>query len=329
AAMERYFDGLHHIIIGGSFISTGNEASVHSRFHFRPHFHQHASFRLVEGGSALTSDTDAPPPFVGSYPFRRSQKEMLRVQEERTREMEMQNKQAALAFHFLPSPLALLSPAQTLFEHIKQSLGAKLARSSRVLEVGCEQGGLSLQLASVSKSVIGVDHNMLAVSFAKDLVARICSDTKPTLSVTLRSEGGQGAEQVVALPTLQEGGMVDFRCADPMCLPAEMMDFDVVVVNDVLDQLASPNALLGRLGGVRGLVKGGGHLVVISAYQWSEEKTPKTLWLGDSGNSEKELIARLASDFHHVKSVQLPLVWHETQQQLKGKVVTMTVFARK
>ncbi|CAN0505985.1 unnamed protein product, partial [Ectocarpus sp. 8 AP-2014] len=41
------FDGEHHIIAGGSFASTGNEASVFARYHFRPHFHQHAGFRLV------------------------------------------------------------------------------------------------------------------------------------------------------------------------------------------------------------------------------------------------------------------------------------------
>lgn len=35
------------MIMGGSFVSTGNEASVFARFHFRPHFHQHAGFRLV------------------------------------------------------------------------------------------------------------------------------------------------------------------------------------------------------------------------------------------------------------------------------------------
>lgn len=33
--------------MGGSFASSGSEASVFARFHFRPHFHQHAGFRLV------------------------------------------------------------------------------------------------------------------------------------------------------------------------------------------------------------------------------------------------------------------------------------------
>ena len=32
------FDGQHALILGGSFVATGNEASLFSRFHFRPHF---------------------------------------------------------------------------------------------------------------------------------------------------------------------------------------------------------------------------------------------------------------------------------------------------
>lgn len=41
------FDGQHQMILGGSFISTGDEASIWARFHFRPHFFQHSGFRLV------------------------------------------------------------------------------------------------------------------------------------------------------------------------------------------------------------------------------------------------------------------------------------------
>lgn len=33
--------------MGGSFVSSGNLASVFARYHFRPHFHQFAGFRLV------------------------------------------------------------------------------------------------------------------------------------------------------------------------------------------------------------------------------------------------------------------------------------------
>ena len=41
------FDGKHQMILGGSFISCGHEASIWARFHFRPHFYQHSGFRMA------------------------------------------------------------------------------------------------------------------------------------------------------------------------------------------------------------------------------------------------------------------------------------------
>jgi formylglycine-generating enzyme required for sulfatase activity len=42
------FAGLHQMILGGSFISTGQLASKFARYQFRPHFFQHATFRVVQ-----------------------------------------------------------------------------------------------------------------------------------------------------------------------------------------------------------------------------------------------------------------------------------------
>ncbi len=42
------FDTQHNLIKGGSWISTGNEATRDSRYAFRRHFFQHAGFRYVE-----------------------------------------------------------------------------------------------------------------------------------------------------------------------------------------------------------------------------------------------------------------------------------------
>lgn len=41
------FDTKHNLIKGGSWISTGNEATKHARYAFRRHFYQHAGFRIV------------------------------------------------------------------------------------------------------------------------------------------------------------------------------------------------------------------------------------------------------------------------------------------
>lgn len=58
------FDGRHHIIVGGSWASTGDLASRFARYHFRPHFHQHAGFRLVSSAEpAQLTSHDAPPPY--------------------------------------------------------------------------------------------------------------------------------------------------------------------------------------------------------------------------------------------------------------------------
>ena len=49
--------------MGGSFASIGDEASAFARFHFRPHFHQHAGIRLVR-------PADPPPEGDGGKPLK-------------------------------------------------------------------------------------------------------------------------------------------------------------------------------------------------------------------------------------------------------------------
>ena len=60
------FDGEHQMILGGSFISTGDEASRFARFHFRPHFFQNVGFRLVSGE---TRNARKAPPLKRQMPY--------------------------------------------------------------------------------------------------------------------------------------------------------------------------------------------------------------------------------------------------------------------
>lgn len=53
------FDGRHNLIAGGSWISTGDEASAFARFMFRRHFFQHCSFRMARS---------LPDDYSGSLP---------------------------------------------------------------------------------------------------------------------------------------------------------------------------------------------------------------------------------------------------------------------
>ena len=57
-------------------------------------------------------------------------------------------------------------------------------------------------------------------------------------------------------------------------------DLDAVLIHSVIDAVPSPNTLLARMGGARGLVKrNGGIVVVVSPYDWNEEITPREAWL--------------------------------------------------
>jgi SAM-dependent methyltransferase len=214
-------------------------------------------------------------------------------------------------------------------------------QTSRFLEVGSGVGGLTFALAKhcgAGASVIGVDHSAHATETARRLLQG------ETVQASLAGEGNMSTTLPIALSTQSAMAQVQFRMADPMSLPAEMMGFDVVVLHDVIDTLASPNALLGRLGGVRGLVRPGGLLVVSSAYRWSEDRTPRDLWLGGytalvSGTGAEQqaaavssvdaLQARLALDFAHVCSEPVQQVWAESASQLRGSVQTVSYFRRK
>jgi len=77
------FDGQHNCIFGGSFASTGDEASVYARFHFRPHFYQHAGFRIARSEAAFVDDAadvreiplthvNSPPPHASGWDPRRT-----------------------------------------------------------------------------------------------------------------------------------------------------------------------------------------------------------------------------------------------------------------
>uniref|UniRef100_A0A0B7B121 Sulfatase-modifying factor enzyme-like domain-containing protein n=1 Tax=Arion vulgaris TaxID=1028688 RepID=A0A0B7B121_9EUPU len=60
------FDGKHNVILGGSWISTGDEASRFARYAFRRHFFQHCGFRLAR---SLTDKVDLPARVVDTDVF--------------------------------------------------------------------------------------------------------------------------------------------------------------------------------------------------------------------------------------------------------------------
>lgn len=385
------FDGLHYVIQGGSFMSTGNEASIHSRFHFRPHFYQHAGCRVVEqidaAAEMVTSDTDAPGPFVGSYPFRRSSQSLQQISldEEGTARAEKINSELSRQFGELAVSVsdgngvhakAGLLWQQHPMSHVLSSFSVRalgdmiLAKakevlstpttvttatatatattkdrsvqlaSTRYVEVGCGAGAVTFQLCNHFHTVLGFDHNGHLLDTAKSFLAGKAA------RFSLRGEGEQHASyeinssniaaMIASKKAHTEEGIVDFRMADPMCLPAEISGFDCVFLNDILDTVSSPNAVLGRMGGVRGLVRKGGLLVLSSSFQWSEHTTPKSLWIGGTESDAKEhytsidaLTEKLADDFDLLEVKKVPILWADSMVDIRGKIHDVSFWVRK
>ena len=161
---------------------------------------------------------------------------------------------------------------------------------------------------------------------------------KQTMTYFLRSEGDLKNNKSVSIDGTQDR-KVEFRCADPMCLPAELSAFDIVVLNDVIDKVSAPGSVLSRLGGARGMVRQGGLLIILSAFEWKDTITPRSLWLGGNGgiissdtgveeSPSDALTKRLSSDFECISCEQVPLFWQETSRDLKGKLYHVTQWKR-
>ena len=144
--------------MGGSFMSTGNEASIFSRFHFRPHFFQHASFRLVEQQSEkfLSSDTDAPGPFVGNYPFRRSAEGMVKAANDSVSKedrfsslMSKHYGEVSPAFGVSQDVSSASKRVNEIVVSAASNLGLDMSKSN-ILDVGCGQGGKTYPFCSAN-----------------------------------------------------------------------------------------------------------------------------------------------------------------------------------
>jgi hypothetical protein len=187
---------------------------------------------------------------------------------------------------------------------------------------------------------MGIDHNQNDVETARHLFER------QTITYTLQNEG-EGNQGENSFPVsidedfrainAESNQKVEFRCADPMCLPAELSGFDIVVLNDVIDKVSTPGSVLSRLGGVRGMVRSGGLLVILSTFDWKEDITPRSLWIGgsniemDKGASqtpEEALMKRLSPDFEMLGCEQIPLFWQESTRSLQGKLYHVTQWKR-
>ena len=296
------FDGQHNLIKGGSWISTGNEAHVASRYAFRRHFFQHAGFRYVESEAQVnqTFNTYETDELIAQY----------------------------LEFHYgaeyfgVPNfPKACID---ALLPHVD------LSRHARALDLGCAVGRSSFELARHYDHVDGVDFSTRFIRNAINLVEH------GEVKYMIPTEGELTAIKAFNLEELGLGERVkhiEFSQGDACNLKDKYNNYDLIFAGNLIDRLYQPKQFLLN---IQERINPGGYLVLTSPYTWLEEFTEKQNWLGGikvNGENVTTLDALkevLGEQFDLVALPQdVPFVIRETARKHQHTIAQLTIWKKR
>ena len=294
------FDTRHNLIKGGSWISTGNEATRAARYAFRRHFMQHAGFRYVESSAPVEIhqdqyETDA---LASQY----------------------------CAAHYGAEYFGVANfPVTCARICLELMTGRELGHA---LDLGCAVGRASFELARGGfRQVTGLDFSTRFFRLATRM------QDEGYLRYALTEEGEIvsfheiGLEELGLAPVRER---VAFYQADACNLPEKFTGYDLILAANLIDRLYSPRRFLA---GIHERLNPGGLLVLTSPYSWSEEFTKKEEWLGgyrEAGEPVWSLDAlkkTLAPRFRLLGEPRdLPFVTRETRRKFQHSLAELTVW---
>jgi 5-histidylcysteine sulfoxide synthase/putative 4-mercaptohistidine N1-methyltranferase len=239
------FDTRHNLIKGGSWISTGNEATRDARYAFRRHFYQHAGFRPIESEHAveIREDIYETDDLVAQY----------------------------CEFHFGADYHGVPNFPKTVADLCGEIAGG---RAGRVLDLGCATGRSTFEMARWADHVTGIDFSARFIGVGHEM------REKGYIRYAIPDEGELVSYHEKSLRefSLEETrDRVEFWQGDAHNLKERFTGYDLVLACNLIDRLSDPALFLER---ITGRINPGGLLVILSPYTWLEEFTPPDKWLG-------------------------------------------------
>ncbi|MGK2905644.1 MAG: 5-histidylcysteine sulfoxide synthase [Desulfuromonadales bacterium] len=295
------FDTQHNLIKGGSWISTGNEATRDARYAFRRHFFQHAGFRYVAAEQALENpeamyETDDA---VAQY----------------------------CDAHYGPEKFGVENFSAQLAKICTEAM--KDRPKNRALDLGCAVGRASFELAKHFNSVTAIDFSARFIRIACQLLE------KGVIHYQLPEEGEIVSFHEKRLNDFALAGTsakVEFSQGDAHNLKPQFTGYDLVLAANLLDRLYDPARFLSA---IHQRIKPGGLLVIASPYTWLEEFTDKDNWLGGKRRSGEPfttlqgLQEQLAPHFHMLGEPRdIEFVIRETARKFQHTVSQLTIWER-
>ena len=230
------FDGLHNLIKGGSWISTGNEATRDSRYAFRRHFFQHAGLRYVESDKPVNIRVDI-------------------YETDRLVTQSCESHYGQEYFEVGNFPKALSHFCLELMQD---------RPCHRAMDLGCSVGRATFELAREFSEVVGLDATARFIRIGVEL------QQKGRLRYARVEEGELVSHQEIKLSDLDlQGteGRVTFQQADACNLKPLYTGYDLILVNNLIDRLRTPRKLLSM---IHERLNPDGLLVIASSYAWDE-----------------------------------------------------------
>jgi 5-histidylcysteine sulfoxide synthase/putative 4-mercaptohistidine N1-methyltranferase len=271
------FDGQHNLIKGGSWISTGNEATRDSRYAFRRHFHQHSGFRYV---SSKHQEVPITP----------------------VTKCEMQTDiSRLLQHHFGTNSHQVNHDLQQILKLAQPFATAK----SKVLDLGCGTGRLAFELAKTSGHVDALDFTARHIQHCLDL------KEQGQLRYAMPTQGEIFDFHEVTLENLgfeQSPDNLHFAQGDGHNLKPQFSDYDLAICHRVIEYSYHPAVLLQQLSQ---RVKAGGVVVLGSSYAWDVSITDIQHWIGgfkrngENLSSEAHLFEIMSAEFDLLQETQV------------------------
>ncbi len=295
------FDTQHNLMKGGSWISTGNEATHDARYAFRRHFYQHAGFRYIETDQDIDDQADIyeSDDLISQY----------------------------CEFHYGAEYYGVANFPRLAAELCREVCGGRPIR--RALDLGCATGRSSFELARFCDSVTGIDFSARFVKVGLEL------KEKGSVRYAIPEEGelfSYHEKNMSDLGLTDVRERVEFWQGDAHNLKPQFKDYDLVLACNLIDRLYEPSRFLMN---IRERMNTGGLLVLFSPYTWLEEFTPQAQWLGgkkvdgENVTTLEGLQDLLKPHFKHVGEPRdVEFVIRETRRKFQHSVSQMTVWEK-
>jgi putative 4-mercaptohistidine N1-methyltranferase len=304
------YDGEHQMILGGSFASTGDLASTWARFHFRPHFFQHAGFRIARhtDGNPASSAKRLQSSAAVTY----ETSEML------NKYLLMHWGSDAEIFENVPVAQNSMTNIVNLPKTCAELVVTHASRFERALDLGCAVGGSSFALARHFKAVVGIDYSHEFINSAAAL------QKHGVLDYVRKDSGAISKPLQARVDQDVDRSRLYFEQGDACALPLHIKGFDAVLLANVLCRLPDPIACLERMQGANALVNPGGVLVMTTPFSWLEQYTPRERWLNGI-----PAVAEVLTEFELIAQQELPFLIREHQRKFEYIITLASIWRRR